>query len=478
MPLPEPKGLQKKVLYLPDKGHYVVLGTAGSGKTTLAILRAMYLADLCYPRKVLLTTFNKALVAYLESIADVLPHNVDVRNYHRFARGYLNSRGKMGGKWDRVIVPSIEENNVNPKLEIVEKAIQVTINELGLNATLQRAPQVFLEEINWIERIGITTYPEYLDIERIGRSATRITRENRKFFYRVFENYCILREKQGYKYDFDDIARYTRDELMCDTNPRMYKHVIIDEGQDFSPVMLQSLACAIPSDGSLTFFGDVAQQIYGSRLSWRHAGINIKPDHVWRFEQNYRNTKEIAELALEITKMPLFGKNTDLVAPQTPAASGPPPALVEFKNEDEELAWIIKRVGAVSKNESVAILVRNRELVRKVVLELTRSGLLHQVLKRDMNVFRNSEGISVGTYHSAKGLEFDTVFLPYLNNNIFPDPDRVVSLENRDEALSDEIKLIYVAITRARRSLIMSYTGQLTELLPPNSDKYKKTIMG
>lgn len=90
-----PKGKQKEVLALPSTGHTVVLGTAGSGKTTIALLRAYHLATLPGNKKVLLVTFNGALVEYIKGISDVIPRNLTVENYHKFARGYLHSRGKM-----------------------------------------------------------------------------------------------------------------------------------------------------------------------------------------------------------------------------------------------------------------------------------------------------------------------------------------------------------------------------------------------
>jgi DNA helicase IV len=69
VPLPDPKGKQAEVLCLPEEGHFVILGTAGSGKTTLAIHRAANLADSIIDKrqKVLLVTFNKSLVTYLNS---------------------------------------------------------------------------------------------------------------------------------------------------------------------------------------------------------------------------------------------------------------------------------------------------------------------------------------------------------------------------------------------------------------------------
>src|SRR6266478_1268661 len=98
MPLPQPIGRQKEVLYLPAQGHIAILGTAGSGKTTLAILRAAYLADRAtdHSGPTLLVTFNRALVTYLRHLASRELQNVIVEHYHKFVRGYLNSRGKMG----------------------------------------------------------------------------------------------------------------------------------------------------------------------------------------------------------------------------------------------------------------------------------------------------------------------------------------------------------------------------------------------
>ena len=89
------QGKQLEVMALPPTGHTVVLGTAGSGKTTVALQRARYLANLPNKPKVLLVTFNNALVQYINSLGDTDYSNLVVESYHKFARGYLNSRGKM-----------------------------------------------------------------------------------------------------------------------------------------------------------------------------------------------------------------------------------------------------------------------------------------------------------------------------------------------------------------------------------------------
>jgi len=472
MPLPIPEGKQKEVLCLPEKGHYIVLGTAGSGKTTLAIHRAAYLAKRTRTsQKVLLVTFNKSLVTYLKAIGEDSLTKVDVRNYHWFARGYLGHIGMLGYN---DIVPSMTYEKVNVKLNFIKEAIDEIIKEEGGNATLSRAQEVFYEEVGWIQKMGIASLEEYVNAERIGRSGTRITRDKRKYFFNVYERYLSIRERYGYRYDWDDLAQTVKDQLYDDKDERMYKHIIIDEGQDLSPVMLQSIALAIPEDGSITFFGDVAQQIYGGRISWRNAGLSVAPKDIWRFDQNYRNSKEIADLAIEISKQPFFKQSSDLVTSKQPIASGPKPVLVEFSSENKELDWILINAVTLAEKQSVAILVRSRASVKKIKRKLDMQSVTYQELDRDLNSWDHNPGVSVGTYHSAKGLEFDTVMIPQCNTDKIPDKDKIKALEDREEALSEDAKLIYVAVTRARRGLVLTYSGNITEVIPDSNTLYIK----
>lgn len=90
----EPKGAQREVLALEPKGHTVVLGTAGSGKTTMALYLAEKLSNLKGNSRVLILTFNRALVAYMNGIQS-FKDGVIVENFHHFSLGYLKSQGKQ-----------------------------------------------------------------------------------------------------------------------------------------------------------------------------------------------------------------------------------------------------------------------------------------------------------------------------------------------------------------------------------------------
>lgn len=464
----EPKGKQIDVLGLKVSGHSVVLGTAGSGKTTIAVLRARYLANAFPKQRVLFVTFNKALLAYLDDAYDILPRNVDARNYHRFARGYLNSIGQMG--WKCIL----DDSEI--KYKLVEQCIEDAKNRFGDNSTLNRPVEVFTDEIQYLQHFGIDTLEDYLTIERIGRASTYIKRENRQYFFYVFERYQELREECGYNYDWDDLAYHTYKALIEDTRPRLYTHIVVDEGQDFSPMMLKSLIAAIPTDGSFIFFGDVAQQIYGSRISWRDAGISISNNEIWRFKDNYRNSHEIVSFASDIVGSIYWKSSEDLVPPSATKAYGPKPQLIHFKDATTESEWVIAAAIRLADNSSNVIIVRDHTLVDKFILMFRRRGVRAQKIEGKMQAFSSANGVSVTTFYSAKGLEFDNVFIPFLCNNNFPDPEKLQTTAEED-VCADEIKLLYVAVTRARRGLYMSYHDELTKLFPLESVNYDSTEM-
>ncbi|MEG4531796.1 3'-5' exonuclease [Microcoleus sp. D2_18a_D3] len=466
MSLPRAIGRQKEVLYLPAQGHLAVLGTAGSGKTTLAILRSAYLASSTteHSGKTLLVTFNNTLVSYLKRLQDDQLADVVIENYHKFARGYLASRRKLSRN-------SIVDSD--RREELVKQAVETVSRKHGKNLLLNNRLPVFLEEIRWIVQQGITSLEDYQNFPTVGHIGTRIEYSERELMFEIYQTYSKLRQQLGMQYDWDNLASAVCAELDADRSPRRYRHIIIDEGQDFSPEMIRSLAKAIPKNGSLTFFGDVAQQIYGHRMSWREAGLNItKP---WEFKENYRNTKQIAKLGLAISEMPYFRDVRDLVEPVSPNADGPRPTIVKFASIQQEITFIVQQASEIARTQSVAILVRDRRYANLIIPQLQRIVNLVN-LDLDIKAWKTEQGIQYcGTYHSAKGLEFDAVILPFCNNQLLPDPEAVTAFGETD-AMAQAGRLLYVGVTRARSRLIITYSGELTRLLPTDESLYLKKV--
>lgn len=459
MSFPQPIGRQIEVLYLPSSGHTAVLGTAGSGKTTLAILRAAYLADPETDNNgtTLLLTFNRALVTYLKHLRQTIP-NVVVENYHLFARGYLKSRKRM--RWNGIINPQ-------PRRNLIVKAVLEVMDTDPLHPILQRPIEFFEEEFSWIARHGILSKEDYREAERIGRS-TRAPRKDRDVVFTVYEEYKKLRTAGGQDYDWDDIATAVYEELETDSSERRYKHIVVDEGQDFSPMMIKSLVSAIPSNGSLTFFGDVAQQIYGQRMSWRSAGMEV--DKVWRFRENYRNSRQIARLGLEISKMPYFQGTADLVQPTTATADGPLPTIVQCSSLEEEIKLVAKQATLSAKTLTVAVLFRSRHDEAKIRQHLPRDSTR---LHRDLKHWPTGPGVYFGTYHAAKGLEFDAVILPFCTDKKLPSLELVEAFGEHDASVADG-RLLYVGVTRAKTRLIITHTDTISRMLPTQSDLYTR----
>lgn len=452
MPLPTPIGRQKDVLYLPGSGHTVVLGTAGSGKTTLAVLRAAYLA---HPKtansgRTLLVTYNRSLVAFLQQYAGAELSNVTVENYHKFARGYLNSRRLLG-------YGTICEGKRRD--DLTRNAIQ-TVQSGRSTSILAKGFEFVAGEIQWIEQHGITSARQYQLEQRPNRDGSTLDHSSCTTIFEVVAAYKAAREAAGKKYDWDDIATAVSAALDVDQTPRRYKHVIIDEGQDFSPEMIRSLAKAVGANGSVTFFGDMAQQIYGRRMSWKAAGLNVS--RVWEFKDNYRNTSQIARLGLEISKMPFFRETPDMVQPTAPKADGPPPALVECSSIARELSFARERVSAIAKNQTVAVITRTWALADRVARHLPKGSIR---LDHDLSTWQSGPGVYYGTFHGAKGLEFDTVILPFCSQTVLPDAEVVRTLGVAEAEAADG-KLLYVGVTRAKTGLIITHTGPRTSLFP------------
>lgn len=459
-----PEGKQKDVLALPAKGHIVVLGTAGSGKTTMALFRALFLSNLPDKPNVLLVTFNGALVEYMTKIGDTLGPNITIESFHKFARGYLNSIGKMP-KRNGVLGP-------DEKVSCIKKALEFVKSQHPEESTLKRALNIFVDEITFIERFGINSAEEYNEVERIGRASANIKRENRKWFFMVYEKYLQIRKELGRLYDWDDIALYVYNNLLLDKTQRRYQHIIVDEGQDFSPIMIKALTKAIPDNGSFSFFGDVAQQIYGSRLSWRDSGINVAENGIWRFDKNYRNPTTIIKFAQDITKSKYWKQNSDMIEPSERIAKGPKPILLKFENLSNEINWLIKQINLNSKTSSNVVVFRNREILETIRDKLQRKGIHYTVITKDQTGFANIKGIYLSTFHAVKGLEFDNVYIPFLCDNIFPDEDTIENSISKDTALSDELKLLYVATTRSKFGLFISYHNEISRLFPIESINY------
>ncbi|NSC21320.1 AAA family ATPase [Streptomyces albus subsp. chlorinus] len=457
IPLPEPRGHQRDVVFLRTQGHCVVLGTAGSGKTTMALHRAHFLAHAPgIGGPTLLVTFNRALATSLRTLVGDAGGALRIATYHQFAQSCL--RESTGGA-----APAPFRH----KPHLVEAALARVRAERPGAAVLERPAAFFVDELRWMAGHGVTDRATYVSgrTPRLGRGRP-LSMPDREAAFDVYETYLRLREPHA-PYDWDDVATAVRRALEADGAPRRYRHVVVDEGQDFTPEMIRGLAAAVPDDGSLTFFADYAQQVYGSRMSWRSLGLDV-PEGPVRFVDNHRNSAPIAALAGAAARMPHFTDEVELVEPRPPVTAGPRPTVFQAPDEAGQLRMAARAALAqYGERQRVAVLMPTREHEKRL-LPLLECGGTVTVRRLDAELSGwtpHGPLLSYGTYFAAKGLEFDSVVLPLCDAERLPHPDAVAA-HGEAEARARQARALYVALTRARRSLLLLHSGQLTDLLP------------
>lgn len=455
------RGKQQEVLNLPYDGHGVVCGVAGSGKSYCATERAKFLKDVTNDN-VLLLTFNNSLINYMINKSDNLLNGISVTTYHKFLTTCMRENNLLGHNE----ILSYE----NEKNKYIRYAIENIINKVGINSTLNRK-EFIIEEIDWMQRFGVLDRNRYLTEERVGRKNANIKKENRTYVFDVYDEYINIRNEHGYRYDWSDIAYYFNEFIKNNKiNKIRYKHIIIDEAQDFSPMMIQSIVNYIKDDGSILYLGDRAQQIYGKgKMSWKKLGLKV--NKVYTLEENHRNSKEIQDFANEIRRK-LELEIEDGFSALYSTRSEEKPQIICFSNDYDEDNYIIEKAMELGGEGTTCIIVRTKEQMDYYKNRLKEEFIDSILIDRNNKNFPKDGQVFIGTFQSVKGLEFDNVIIPrctkenLMKNNI----DTIMLSEDEIKEMLNEIsKLIYVAITRAKSNLIITYTNELIEIIPKDN---------
>ena len=234
------------------------------------------------------------------------------------------------------------------------------------------------------------------------------------------------------------------------------RHVIVDEAQDYGEFQFSMLKTILKSN-SMTILGDIAQGVHSYRgiENWKKF-IDVEfPDGdviYTTLEKTYRTTKDIMKKANEvIEKLPEFEKQ--FIVNGEPVIDKKDSIHIEkMQNEDETIKSCIERIEDYTRQgfKSIAIIGKNMnecKTIKKKIDKYTKNIKLIQSKDSEYNA-----GISIVPSYLAKGLEFDGVILFNVND------------ENYKNTVLD-IKLLYVAITRAMSKLDVFYTGKIAEIM-------------
>jgi hypothetical protein len=292
---------------------------------------------------------------------------------------------------------------------------------------------------------------------------------------RTFHSWCqdMVRSYQLHVPEAPDREAHFR--LLADTVERsiatgfipggQYTALLIDEAHDFEDSWLRLATRMVsPSTQSLLVLYDDAQSIYqNKRRHFTFASVGIQAQgRTGILKLNYRNTAEILALATTCAHSLLQrkekadgdGEPLPLVQPASAGRRGPLPILINARDASEEAELVAERIatliGEGMPGDEIAALFRAKYLMEPLERALQRRRIEFESM--NSRAFRHFDwtrpAVRLLTMHSAKGLEFAHVFIGGLQ-----------ALPMRGESLDDALRLLYVAMTRATKQLVLAGSG-------------------
>jgi len=400
---------QKRIAELHASGLLLVKGGAGTGKTAVAIHRALWLAqqpslDGLGPSRVLYLCFNRALATAVEQIVRALcgtwPANLEVRTIHGWCLNLLNA--------------------VTSQFAVGSEAVrQRTYREFGRLSADQRAtlapqlgPFVYEEIEQVVKANGLTDRAAYQNFNRRGRKIG-LKQAARDAVWDVFERVQAWQQETA-KLTWTDVPIRALAAWDAADEPPRYRAVVIDEGQDCTPVMIRLARRLISSSGQLTVLADPAQEIYDCGFQWTQRELRPRGGNTRWLRKTYRTTREVFDLA-----RPLLEDDPDLaddlaqLAP--PERRGDRPVALACADSAELHQEIVDRVVAATASRpanQIGVVASSHLQLSAVATELKARGVRHQLCGRGAGDIRLHEpSVKLLTMHAVKGLDFPEVFV-------------------------------------------------------------------
>lgn len=437
----------------------LVRGTVGSGKTLILLKRAKYIREKFPEQKILILTYNKSLKAYLDKVYKEIGGDgttVEILHFHKWCFNLLSQNNAF-----------LKPLTTNSRLGLIKNLLATSRDE-------DLSPEFLLDEFDWIkERVPYREWANYTNpdkLRRVGRKRGLGSneKEKREKIYKVFMEYEGKLSKLRLC-DWADIPVHVlqaTDKKVISSG--QYDTILVDEAQDFAPSWFLVIMKMIkPKTGSIFIVGDGTQKIYRKDFTWKEVGIAASAQNTTILTKSYRNTHEILDAAIELIKesqtlIDDIAESGESVAEHennNVLRHGPLPIMMAFTDKRTEYVAIAYEIQNLIKQgyqpEQIALLHRHKDMNRNAVEELHRLKIPCKIMGTQAD-FKESS-VKICTLHSAKGLEFDVVFICGLDNAAETEHDK--SAEELQEILDQERKLLYVGMTRARQRLYLTYSG-------------------
>lgn len=450
---------QRQIVEKDYNGPVRVSGSAGTGKTIVALHRAVHLAGNHPNARVLLTTFSEmlanALRAKLRRLTSNQPHLSERLEVHA-----IDAVGKR-----------LYETQLGPAKIASRGQIQQLLKDAsGHVAEFKFSARFLLGE--WedvVDAWQLTSWEEYRDVKRLGRK-TRLPEQQRTVLWSVFEEVKASLREQGQVTSAEMFSRLA--EKIGERRHAPFEFIMVDESQDISVTQLRFLA-ALGGDrpNSLFFAGDLGQRIFQTPFSWKSLGVEIR-GRSQTLRINYRTSHQIriqADRLLGPEIVDVDG-NIDDRRGTVSVFNGPNPDIRVFGTIEEEVnavaGWLKGRNSEEVVPHEIGIFVRSTAQIERAKLAANQSGMPFKVLDDHMETTTGK--MSISSMHLAKGLEFRSVAVMACDDEIIPLQERMESVADDadlEEVYDTERHLLYVACTRARDHLLVTSVDPASEFL-------------
>jgi len=450
---------QRQLVEKDYTGPARVSGSAGTGKTIVALHRAVFLARANPDARVLLTTFSEPLANSLQTKLKRLISN-EPRLAERLEVHSIDAIGHRLFKAHHGQSQIVSQVKVREFLEAA--AGEVGGHKFSLPFFLTEWEQV-------VDAWQLETWEAYRDVMRLGRK-TRLPEKQRAVLWSIFDH---VRARLAAGNLITNAGMFSRlAAVVSESKNPPFDFAVVDEAQDISVAHLRFLA-ALGADrpNSLFFAGDLGQRIFQQPFSWKSLGVDIRGrSHTLRI--NYRTSHQIrmqADLLLGPELSDVDG-NMEERRGTISVFNGPKPIITVFDTPEDEIEtvgkWLSERISEGMVPHEIGVFVRSAAELDRSRAAVKNAGLPFKVL--DENVETISGYVSVSTMHLAKGLEFRAVVVMACDDEVIPLQERIETVADDtdlEEAYNTERHLLYVACTRARDHLLVTSVDPASEFL-------------
>ncbi len=436
-----------------------VSGSAGTGKTIVALHRAAHLARKHPDARVLLTTFSDALANALHTklkrllgSEPRLGERIDVCSLGAIGMRLYKAHGGRATIADRETVREI----------VKEAGDAVGGHKFSLHFLLTEWEQV-------VDAWQLENWDAYREVVRLGRK-TRLPESQRTVLWSIFER---VRAGLKARQMITEAGLFSLVAAMVAKDKNMlFDFAVVDEAQDISVAHIRFFAALGGGrPNALLFAGDLGQRIFQQPFSWKALGVDVR-GRSRTLRVNYRTSHQIrtqADRLLGPVVTDVDGNSEDR-SDTVSVFNGPPPTIKSLKSEDDEIKtvgrWIVEQAKAGVVPHEFGVFVRSAVQLGRAQAAVKAAGLAFKVL--DEHVETTSGHVSISTMHLAKGLEFRAVVVMACDDEIIPLQERIETVgDDADlkEVYDTERQLLYVACTRARDHLLVTSVEPASEFL-------------